>query len=76
MPDPSAVIVYAIGLCSCSACAPEDLDAKQVADAANKARPTGIASRWAVSRRPFRSGQTNPCACNTDPSRRHWLLEC
>lgn len=71
------VNVYALGIVCASVCAPEHLDAEQVADALNRQEPTGISSRWRVSDDPqFRSGQTNPCPCEQDSSRRHWLLSC
>jgi hypothetical protein len=71
------VVMYSMGLCMASVCAPGHLDAEQVADAANIERPTGISSRWRVSDDPqFRTGQTNPCPCEQDSSRRHWLLSC
>jgi len=72
-----AVEIYANGLCACSACAPGDMDAAQVAAAVNDANPTGIDSRWSVSADPFfRTGEPNPCPCNDDAARQHWLLEC
>lgn len=70
------VHVYSHGLCHASACAPAELTAEQVSDAVNASHPTGIASRWQHAAEPFVSGQPNPCACEQDADRRHWLLQC
>ena len=72
----NAVIVYAQGLVCCSACAPLDMQAADVELAVNHQHPTGIASRWSVTDDTFKGGQPNPCACDTDSTRRHWLLTC
>jgi hypothetical protein len=72
------VNVYAVGLCSVSACAGESMTREEVAHAVNVITPTGVCSRWRVSDDLlFADGiHPNPCACNTDESRKHWLLEC
>jgi hypothetical protein len=73
----SDVEIYSSGLCCASVCAPKDMEGDQVADAVNAKRPTGISSRWEISEdKQFKSGEPNPCTCETDPERRHWLLNC
>lgn len=73
----SDIQVYSSGLCYCSVCAPKEMEAAEVAEATNGANPTGLDHGWSVSSDPtFRSGQSNPCACEQDNSRRHWLLNC
>lgn len=66
---------YAVGLCSASACAPKEASAADVERAVNRSHPTGVGP-WTVADEAFRDGSSNPCPCNTDPSRRHWLLHC
>jgi hypothetical protein len=43
----------------------------------NTYHPTGISSQWVMSDDPtFKDGTPNPCACNEDKTRRHFLLSC
>lgn len=73
----SAVTVYSMGVVCCSVCAPADMDGDAVAAEVNRAHPSGTESGWSVSQdETFRTGQPNPCACEADPSRRHWLMDC
>ncbi len=71
------VIIYGQGFIFTSACAPANLTADEVAAAVNAKSPTGISSAWLVSENPtFNGGESNPCPCNTDETRQHWLLNC
>lgn len=70
------VQLYAVGLVCTSACAPKDCTPGDVEFAANYHHPTGISSQWTVADEPFATGQPNPCVCNDDPGRLHWLLTC
>lgn len=71
------VHVYRAGLVHCSVCAPKDLSGPDVARGADLSHPTGLDHGWSVSSDThFASGQTNPCQCEDDPERRHWLLSC
>lgn len=70
------VEVYKVGLCYLSACAPKALDKPDVEMAVNDQSPTGLDHGWSVSDEPFSGGQTNPCECNHDAARQHWLLSC
>jgi hypothetical protein len=71
------VEVYSWGLCHASACAPDNLDGEAVAEAVNAKLPTGIESRWQISDdETFKTGCPNPCLCDQDTSRKHWLLVC
>lgn len=74
----TVVNVYSIGPICCSACAPGQLSSDEVAREVNGSYPTGISSQWRVSGDElFADGEhTNPCACEQDPERKHWLLEC
>lgn len=73
----SDVTLYSRGIVYASACAPKDMEGEQVAEAANGIYPTGLDHGWAISKdATFKSGETNPCKCDQDQSRRHWLLSC
>lgn len=71
-----SIDVYAIGLCNASVCAPKDAPLKNVEGAANRASPTGLDHGWEKADGPFKTGEPNPCPCNHDPDRLHWLLVC
>lgn len=72
-----ATIPYAIGLVCVSACAPEGFSAERVEAEVNAQVPTGVESMWKISKDPtFAGGEPNPCQCNDDPTRKHWLLSC
>lgn len=71
------VRIYAYGLCHVSACAPKGMDRDLVARSVNESHPIGISSPWVISAAPkFRQGQDNPCVCDKDRERLHWLLVC
>ena len=73
----SPVMVYSFGLCYASVCAPKDMEGEKVAEEADYVHPTGLDHGWSVSDdKNFRSGETNPCECNHEADRRHWLLSC
>lgn len=71
------VHLYSIGIIHASACAPMDTPGLDVIDAANKIHPTG-GHPWFIDpdAKTFNSGAPNPCVCNDDPARQHWLLTC
>jgi len=71
------VVIYAIGLCYMSACAPGTMAPEAIERDANLQQPTGISHDWRISKNEtFLSGDANPCPCDKDPERKHWLLEC
>jgi len=57
-------------------CAPRGMRIADVVHEANIAHPTGLDHGWEVSPEPFKGGETNPCECNTDPGRLHYLMVC
>ena len=66
--------VYLEGLVSASVCS--SLSQEETI-ARMKARITGITSRWELSIKPFRTGETNPCPCNNHPdTHKHYLFVC
>ena len=82
------VNVYSMGMFMASVCAPGDMSGAEVAAAVNEqdadslrgvglAKHAGNTPQWGVSGDAcFRTGQTNPCSCEDDPNRKHWLMEC
>jgi hypothetical protein len=43
----------------------------------NRTHPTGISSPWRLSENEtFKGGENNPCVCEHDQTRLHWLLNC
>lgn len=67
--------IYTFGLISLSVCTDESDEDLVVS--VNEMHPTGITSKWAISKDPkFRTGESNPCPCEQDPSRRHVLMVC
>ena len=71
------VQVYTWGLVSASVCAPADMPVAEVESHVNDELPTGIDSPWRKDDSPtFRGGEPNPCVCEHDSSRLHYLLSC
>lgn len=68
--------VYALGIMYASVCT--SLEDDEAIEALNRFYPTGIRSKWQVSRdEKFYSGQPNPCPCEKNPdTHRHILFEC
>lgn len=73
----SDITIYAQGFITLSVCAPKELSVGEVEAEVNIQNPTGIESPWKVSEDPtFRTGESNPCVCEDDPDRLHYLLSC
>lgn len=72
------VEVYRVGLVSLSCCAPASMPLDDVTDSVNRSHFTGISSQWgfAADEKTFATGEPNPCACERDPDRRHYLFHC
>lgn len=71
------VVPYLVGLCSASVCVASDVDADELERAMNMLHPTGISSPWKVADdETFANGSPNPCSCEQDASRTHYLLHC
>lgn len=70
------LVVYAEGMLACSVCAAADLNADQVAELVNRLNPAGTTNGWGIADEPFATGSPNPCPCDDNPGRRHWLLYC
>ncbi len=73
----NGVVVYRFGVVCCSVCAPQTVALDDVRLAVNMSHPTGIESRWEFSKDPtFAGGEPNPCPCNMDTRRIHYLMNC
>jgi hypothetical protein len=68
--------VYRFGLVHCSVCVPKDTPTKEVERNTNLEHPTGLDHGWTIAPDPFRTGEPNPCVCNHDPERLHYLMVC
>lgn len=69
--------VYSIGLCAASVCAPKEMPLDQITKQLNELHPTGMDNDWEKDPAPqFRQGGTNPCVCEKDPERMHYLFTC
>lgn len=69
--------LYSVGIVTCSACVPKDMSIEDIEKGVNTQLPTGISSRWAISKdKTFRQGKSNPCECDQDSNKKHYLLNC
>jgi hypothetical protein len=69
--------VYSLGFCTLSVCVPEGMTVEEITADVNKLHPTGISSEWSIAADPtFHTGEPNPCVCENDPRRRHYLMHC
>lgn len=68
---------FSTGLTHMSVCALKTLTRKEVVAYANLKHPSGTQFGWTISEEPtFRTGHPNPCVCNDDPERLHYLMIC
>lgn len=67
--------IYSNGIIHCSVCAPKDMDRAIMTTYTNFKNPTG-GSPWVISDEKFRTGEDNPCQCNDDGGRLHYLMVC
>lgn len=70
------VVVYQWGLVALSCCAHKDVPIERVTEIVNQKHPTGLDHGWVVSDEPFRNGIPNPCPCELDENRVHYLFTC
>lgn len=71
------VTIYTWGLCHASVCAPAGMTIAEIERQVNRELPTGIASPWKKDEAPtFANGASNPCPCEQDSARVHYLLSC
>jgi hypothetical protein len=72
------VIVYLSGITSCSVCVEGKMSINDIENEVNIVNPTGINSKWKISKdKTFSDGKhTNPCTCDQYKTRKHYLLNC
>ena len=75
--DMDKIHVYTSGLCYLSVCVPKDLPKERLEAAVNASAPTGIKSQWQIAEdKKFKTGEANPCQCEDDAERLHYLMNC
>lgn len=71
------IMIYSNGILACSVCVPKKLSKRVIERAVNELNPTMTSTRWKISKdKTFRTGESNPCKCNEEPGRLHYLMEC
>ena len=68
--------IYSKGVVHCSVCARKGMTHKQIEEKVNEQNPTGIKSRWKISKEKFADGSSNPNQCSDHEDRRHYLMVC
>lgn len=72
-----SIHIYRSGLCHCSVCVPKDMVRDEIVSEVNSQHPTGLDHGWSISDEPtFKAGEPNPCRCDQDASRLHYLMVC
>lgn len=76
MSDIPDFTVYSVGLVNASVCS--KLSIEETTERLNIEHPTGIASRWMLSKKKrFSDGRSMPCACERYPdTHKHYLFHC
>lgn len=65
------------GLFYLTACAPIEMTGDDVEREVRSQAIAGTSRGWRLSDdETFSGGQPNPCVCDQDPSRKHWLFDC
>jgi hypothetical protein len=69
--------IISMGISSASVCADENLSIKEITEFLNGSYPTGISSKWRLSKdKVFRTGESMPCSCEENKGRKHYLFNC
>lgn len=71
--EKAPIFIYREGLCYISVCTEKESSPEEIEKFVNRGNQGNY---WKISKREFSSGETNPCVCNRDPNRIHYLLEC
>jgi len=73
----SEALIIHEGLCYLTACAPKEMTGPEVEADIRRQAIAGTSAGWRLSDdRTFSGGQPNPCECDQDGSRKHWLFAC
>lgn len=68
------VFIIAEGICYMSVCVPADIDPNKIEGLVTS---SGTIRGWKISEdEKFVSGQNNPCSCEQEEDRLHYLLDC
>ena len=72
------VIVYSEGVIACSVCVPKEMTTEEIERIVNIEHPTQVSSDWKISKDTHFACEllTNPCICDDDSERKHYLLNC
>lgn len=71
------VHIYVSGVVACSVCVPKETTREEIVAAVNAKHPTGLNHGWDIDETPaFSGGQSNPCVCEQDAGRLHYLMVC
>lgn len=66
---------YSVGICYASVCT--DLPLNEATNRLNAEHMTGIQSQWKPSEdETWANGSPQPCECEDDPTRKHYLFDC
>lgn len=65
--------IYNTGICSLSACVPKGYNIKDITKGINALAPLNV-NTWEKSEESFSSGHSNPCECQKDVTREHYLF--
>lgn len=66
---------YSVGICSASVCT--SLTTDEAAKRLNLEHPTGVKSKWELSKDPtFACGTPNGCDCPDHKGNKHYLFNC
>ena len=68
--------IYNMGIVHCSVCTPKEMTREEVVAAVNNNAPTGLSHGWLIDSKKFASGQENPCICEHNVDRLHYLMVC
>jgi len=75
--DIDSVHVYSRGLVCCSVCSPKEMTIDDLTKIVNIKNPAGENLKWELSKdETFKQGNTNPCECDQDKNRLHYLFNC
>jgi hypothetical protein len=69
------IVIYSGGLVHISVCAPADMSRAEVERQAESRHWSGTRG-WKIDSGSFLDGTPNPCVCELDPGRVHYLLSC
>jgi hypothetical protein len=77
MEKDKTIHLYSEGIIAASICVHKDMTREEIVEQVNIQHPTNISTGWKISDdKTFKQGKPNPCECEQDSDRLHYLLEC